>query len=82
MVETLSQADEYLSPEIEACLNNAGEAGAEAPCQPARARTPALTLCRETNANRGGPGGKHQKAHSNRRRQGRKCNTEVHRSCL
>ncbi len=25
VVETLSQADEYLSPEIEACLNNAGE---------------------------------------------------------
>ena len=81
MVETLSQADEYLSPEIEACLNNAGEGGEEAHCEPARARTPALALCRDKNADRGGPG-KHQKAHSNRRRRGRKSNTEVHRSRL
>jgi len=28
VVETLSQADEYLSPEIEACLNNAGDGSA------------------------------------------------------
>ena len=63
MVETFSQADEYLSPEIEACLNNAGEGGEEAHCEPARARTPALALCRDKNADRGGPG-KHQKAQS------------------
>jgi len=81
MMETLSQADEYLSPEIEACLNNAGEGGAEVPCQPARARTPALTLCREMNADRGCPWRKHQRALSNRR-QGRKSNTEVHCSRL